>query len=83
MKNRKSTIILLVSFFVGLSILLYPAISSFWNAKTQSKVVVDYEAMLARIEAEDFTRYFDEADEYNAQLRELSSPFQDHEELEE
>ena len=74
MRNRKSTIILLVSFFIGLSVLLYPTVSSFWNAKTQSQAVVNYEAMLARIEAEDFDKYFDEAAAYNAQLTQVPSP---------
>ena len=82
MKNRKSTIILLLSFFVGLSVLLYPSISSYWNSKTQTKAVVDYEAMLARIEAEDFTEYFDAANEYNRQLSELKAPFLEYDKVE-
>ena len=82
MRNRKSTIILLVSFFIGLSVLLYPSISSYWNSKTQSQVIVDYEAMLARIEAEDFSHYFEEADAYNQQLRMLENPFNQYEQLE-
>ena len=82
MRNRKSTIILLVSFLIGLSVLLYPSVSSFWNAKTQSKVILDYEAMMARIKAEDFTVFFEEADEYNRQLRQLAAPFMEHEQLE-
>ena len=47
MIRRKSTIILLVSFFIGLSVLLYPSLSSYWNSKTQSEAIVDYESMLA------------------------------------
>lgn len=82
MRHRKSTIILLVSFLIGLSVLLYPTISSFWNSKTQSAVIVDYEAMLAMIEAEDFTKYFDEADEYNEKLRQLEAPFIQYDQIE-
>jgi len=74
MQSKKSTIILLVCFFVGLSILLYPSISSYWNSKTQSQAIVDYEGMLARIKAEDYTQYFEAADEYNVQLAELKTP---------
>ena len=81
MRSRKSTIILLVSFLIGLSVLLYPSISSYWNSKTQTKAIVDYEAMLAMIEAEDFSKYFDEADEYNRQLFQLSAPFTEYEQL--
>ena len=81
MKNKKSTIILLVSFFVGLSVLLYPAISSYWNSKTQSEVILDYEAMLANIEADDYTAIFEEAEEYNKKLSELTAPHVEHEKI--
>ena len=81
MQSRKSTIILLVIFFIGLSVLLYPSISSYWNSKTQSEALVDYEAMLSRIEAEDYSRYFDAADDYNRRLRTLEKPFQEHKSL--
>ena len=81
MQSKKSTIILLVCFFIGLSVLLYPSISSYWNSKTQSEAIVDYEAMLARVKAEDFTTYFEAADEYNAQLAALEKPFLEHKNL--
>ena len=78
MQSRKSTIILLVSFFIGLSVLLYPAISSYWNSKTQSEAIVDYEAMLANYKPEDYTAVFEAADAYNRKLRTLEYPFMHH-----
>ena len=81
MKNRKSTIILLACFFIGLSVLLYPSISSYWNSKTQTQAIVDYEAMLARIEAEDYTKYFEAAEEYNAQLAAFEKPMMEYKKL--
>lgn len=81
MKNRKGTIILLVLFFVGLSVLLYPSLSSFWNSKTQTKAVINYEAMLAQIKPEDYTEYFDEAEDYNRRLNSLKAPLVDYKEL--
>jgi sortase A len=78
MKSRKTTIILLISFFVGLSVLLYPTISSYWNSKTQSEAIVDYESMLAQFKPEDYTATFENADAYNQQLRELADPFAQH-----
>ena len=77
MKRRKGTIILLVSFFIGLSVLLYPSISSYWNSKTQSQVIVDYEAMLASYRPEDYTAEFEAADTFNANLAALEYPFRD------
>jgi len=83
MQSRKSTIILLISFFIGLSVLLYPAISSFWNSKTQSRAIVDYEAMLAAYQPEDYTQIFEQADDYNRALAKLSSPLEDYSRLNE
>ena len=82
MKKRKiTTIILLATFFIGLSVLLYPSISSYWNSKTQSEAIVDYESMLAAYKPEDFSAIFDQADDYNERLRELGDPYQDHHKL--
>lgn len=81
MKSKKSTIILLVSFFVGLSVLLYPSISSYWNSKTQSEAIVDYESMLSQYKPEDYTSIFDEADAYNKQLSQLSEPLVEYNRL--
>ncbi len=78
MKNRKTTIILLIAFFIGLSVLLYPSISSYWNSKTQSQAIVDYESMLAKYKPEDYTVIFEEADEYNKKLRQLKVPLVEH-----
>ena len=74
MKSRKSTIILLISFFIGLSVLLYPSLSSFWNSRTQSEAIVDYESMLSQFKPEDYTAIFNEADEFNRALLELDEP---------
>ena len=81
MKSRKATIILLVSFFIGLSVLLYPSLSSYWNSKTQSEAIIDYESMLAQFKPEDYTAVFDKADNYNQRLLELKEPFLEHTKL--
>ena len=74
MKSKKATIFLLISFFIGLSVLLYPSISSFWNSKTQSKAIVDYESMLSQYKPEDYSAIFEEADAFNRKLLTLNSP---------
>ena len=81
MKSKKSTIILLVSFFIGLSVLLYPSISSYWNSKTQSEAIVDYESMLSQYKPEDYTAIFNEANSYNKKLSELDDPFAEYNRL--
>ena len=75
MKTRKTTMILLISFFIGLSVLLYPSLSNYWNSKTQSKAIVDYESMLAQYKPEDYTAIFAQAEDYNKKLFQLKEPF--------
>ena len=81
-KQKWSTMILLVIFFVGLSMMLYPALASYWNSRTQSQAIVDYEKMLAAIPAADYTEAFRTADEYNQKLRQLKVPLMEHGSLE-
>ena len=81
MKSRKTTIILLISFFIGLSVLLYPSLSSYWNSKTQTKAIVDYEAILANYKPEDYSAIFEEAYAYNTALAQLKNPLTDHHQL--
>ena len=78
MQSKKSTIILLISFFIGLSVLLYPSISSYWNSKTQSEAIVDYETMLSNFKQEDYTALFQAATDYNEALQALANPFTEH-----
>ena len=82
MKSRKTTIILLISFFIGLSVLLYPSISSYWNSKTQSQAIVNYEMMLAQYKPEDYSSLFEEADAYNQALFALERPLTQYQEVE-
>ncbi len=80
-KHKWSTIILLAIFFVGLSVLLYPSITSYWNSRTQSQAIIDYEKMLEAIPEADYSSEFARADEYNAALRELESPLIQHKQV--
>ena len=73
-KNKWSTFILLLFFFIGLSVMLYPAISSYWNSRTQSMAITDYEKMLESMPKEDYDIYFERAEEYNAALAALPMP---------
>lgn len=75
MKKRKTTIIMVLFFFMGLLILLYPAISDFYNQKVQSKSIVDYEALLEKIDDNNYDEIFNKADLYNQKLRNLSNQF--------
>ena len=68
MNTRKIWIILTIGFLVGISVLLYPAFSNFWNSKTQSRAIVDYEAVLEHLAPEDYSAIFQKAYDYNDAL---------------
>lgn len=81
-KENLSTLILVLVFFVGLSILLYPTVSDWWNSRVQSRAIVDYDAVVADMSHEDYDAEFAEADAYNAALRAIPSPFINYEQVE-
>lgn len=80
-KHKWSTIILLSIFFVGLSVMLYPAIADYWNSKTQTEAIVDYEQILLNMPKEDYSNVFKEADAYNEELAALDMPLIEYEKV--
>lgn len=80
--KKHSTIIMVLFFFVGLLVLLYPSISEFYNQKVQSKEIEDYEFILKKIDKKNYDDIFKEADEYNSSLRNLNDQFVDYRNLE-
>ena len=78
MRNRKIAIFLTLGFLTGVCILLYPAFSSFWNSKTQSRVITDYESVLKDLDTEDYSAIFDNAHAYNRALYETDYPLLDY-----
>lgn len=79
--SKWTTFILILIFFMGLSVMLYPAISSFWNARTQSQAIIDYDKMIEAMPEEDFSEYFKEAEKYNKQLKTLQFPLIEHDQI--
>ena len=73
-KNNKSNFIMVLFFFIGLTILFYPAVSNYTNEKLQSKAVSKYEDMIKNIKKKDYTEYFKKAEEYNKKLMKLNNP---------
>ena len=76
--NKIFTLILLIVFFVGLSVLLYPALSQYWNSKVQSKAVTDYEKMIQSMSEEDYSVELEKAYKYNEKLNKTAFPLRDY-----
>ena len=73
--------LLVLMLLVGVCGLLYPSVSQYWNSKTQSKAVANYQDILASIKPEDYTAYFDAAHQYNRELGALDFPLGDYRQL--
>ena len=75
MKKHAGNIILIIIFFVGLSVLLYPTISDYINEKHQSAAIASYDEQAAQMDQQDYDAYFAAADAYNAQLAQNPDAF--------
>ncbi len=69
MKKHFSTILLCVFFVAGLSLLLYPTFSNWWNSFTQSRAVADYDHIVETMDQEEYDRLLNEAKEFNDRLK--------------
>ena len=81
MKRDKVGILLVLMLFIGVCVLLYPALSQYWNSKTQTHAVDNYQEILDSLQKEDYTKYFEEADHYNIALRNLDVPLLEYSQL--
>ncbi len=68
MKKHLSTIILTLILIAGLSLLLYPTVSDYWNSLHQSRAIASYDEAVASLEEEDYEEYWNKAVVYNAEL---------------
>lgn len=74
MKN-KTNLLLIFILIAGLSLLLYPSFSNYWNSFTQSQVIVDYTQQIKDLDSEKYDRIISEATEYNRTLVSRSNHF--------
>ena len=68
MKKNRSTAILILVFFVGLSLLLYPTISDYWNSFHSSKAIATYAAEVAKLDPISYDQIWEDARTYNKML---------------
>ena len=68
MKNKVTTILLILALFAGLSLLLYPTVSDYWNSLHASQAVADYAENVRNLEAEKYEQVLQDAKSYNQML---------------
>ncbi len=75
MKKRLPTIILILVFFAGLSLLLYPTVSDRLNSLHQTRAISDYAQTVADLDNNVYEQYLSDAEEYNRALAARSNRF--------
>lgn len=66
--NPITTLFLVLMFFAGLSLLLYPTVSNYWNSLHQSRAIAAYVEQVAQIDNETFDQLREQARAYNRTL---------------
>ena len=67
-KKNCSTIILIFIFIIGLSLLLYPTLSDYWNSFHQSQAIASYVEEVKKIDGDEYQEIWKKAREYNEKL---------------
>lgn len=70
MRKHLSTILLILVFLVGLSLLLYPTLSDYWNSFHQSRAIASYVETVADMGNQEYEAMLAAAEAYNEELAE-------------
>ena len=68
MRKHMATIIAVLVFITGISLLLYPTVSEYWNSLYQSKVVANYSDKMKKMNKKEKQAAIDKAKAYNETL---------------
>ena len=75
MKKHLPTVILIVVFLTGLSLLLYPTVSDWWNSFHQTRAIAAYQEAVSALDEEDYEEIRNAAVAYNEELKSKLDPF--------
>lgn len=74
MKKAWQTIIIIVVFLIGLSLMLYPTLSNWWNTLHASVAIVDYDNVREELTDADYDKLFEAAEDYNRSIAQIDFP---------
>ncbi|MBR3417258.1 MAG: class C sortase [Oscillospiraceae bacterium] len=86
MKKKKASDILLTALLVlimltGIAVFLYPPFSSWWNDRTQTRIIEEYNKAVGVLDTSQKDEMLDQAHAYNAALASLADPMSQYEAL--
>jgi len=76
MRKHLSTILLILVFLTGLSLLLYPSVSDYWNGLHQSRAIVEYAQSVSDIDQARYDQTWAAAEAYNRALWDKEDRYQ-------
>lgn len=68
MRKHASTMILILILVVGLSLMLYPSLSNWWNEAHQSRAIAAYSQEVSKLDENRYDELWQQAWEYNCSL---------------
>lgn len=68
LKKNLSTIIIVIILLAGLSLLLYPTVSDYWNSLHQSRAIASYAEAVTNIDNDTYEKMWEEAVRYNREM---------------
>lgn len=68
MKRTLTTFLLILVFLIGLSLLLYPSVSDWWNSMHQTRAIANYSETVSQLDAGVYDEIWRQAEGYNAAL---------------
>ena len=74
-KGRGTTALLVIVFFAGLVLVLYPTVANYWNSMHQSKAIAHYSEVLADVSNEDYEKYLEEVRDYNRRIQDRDNVY--------
>ncbi len=68
MRKHLSTFFLILILLIGLSLLLYPSVSDYWNSFHQSRAIASYAEQVANLDNDTYDQLWEDARAYNRSL---------------
>lgn len=77
-RNTLSTIILIIILLVGISVMLYPTVSDWWNSRVQSYAIASYDSAVETLDENQYDEIMAEAHAYNEAIARVFAPFSNY-----
>ena len=75
-KDKVINLILVITFIAGLSLLLYPSVSNYWNSLHQTKAIASYNEEVTKLDSTAYDKILSEARDYNEKAKERNGRFE-------